>query len=38
MEHPIFSLAWPDHRLLTYEHNGVQIDIAPSIRRLATIR
>ncbi len=38
MEHPIFSLATkPDHRLLTYEHNGVRIDIAPSIRGLATI-
>ena len=38
MEHPIFSLATkPDHRLLTYEHNGVRIEIAPSIRGVATI-
>jgi plasmid replication initiation protein len=38
MEHPIFSLATkPDHRLLTYEHNGVRIEIAPSVRGLATI-
>lgn len=38
MEHPIFSLATkPDHRSLTYEHNGVRIEIAPSVRGLATI-
>ena len=38
MEHPIFSLATkPDHRLLTYEHKGVRIEIAPSVRGLATI-
>lgn len=38
MEHPIFSLATkPDHRLLEYEHNGVRVEIAPSVRGLATI-
>ena len=38
MEHPIFSLATkPDRRLLAYEHNGVRIEIAPSVRGLATI-
>lgn len=38
MEHPIFSLGTkPDHRLLTYEHNGLRVEIAPSVRGLATI-
>ncbi len=38
MEHPMFSLSTrPDRRILSYEHNGVQIEIAPSMRGLATI-
>jgi len=38
MEHPIFSLSrQPDHRLLTYEHNGNTIKIKPSSIGLATI-
>ena len=38
MEHPIFSLSTkPDTRLLQYEHNGNKIEIAPSVRGLATI-
>ena len=38
MEHPIFSLATkPDQRVLAYEHNGLSIEIVPSVRGLATI-
>lgn len=38
MEHPIFSLSTkPDHRVLKYEHNGLTVEIAPSVRGLATI-
>lgn len=38
MEHPMFSLATrPDRRILSYEHNGVAIEVAPSVRGLATI-
>jgi plasmid replication initiation protein len=38
MEHPIFSLATkPDTRILRYEHRNVKVEIAPSVRGLATI-
>jgi plasmid replication initiation protein len=38
MEHPIFSLATkPDTRILRYEHRNVVVEIAPSVRGLATI-
>jgi plasmid replication initiation protein len=38
MEHPIFSLATKaDTRLLRYEHRNVVVEIAPSVRGLATI-
>ena len=38
MEHPIFSLATkPDTRVLRYEHRNVVVEIAPSVRGLATI-
>ena len=38
MEHPMFSLATrPDLRILRYDHNGCRIEIAPSVRGLATI-
>jgi plasmid replication initiation protein len=38
MEHPIFSLSTrPDRRILSYEHNGVRVEIAPSMRGRATI-
>lgn len=38
MEHPMFSLATrPDLRVLSYAHNGHQIQITPSVRGLATI-
>ncbi len=38
MEHPIFSLSTrPDRRVLSYAHNGVTIDITPSVRGRATI-
>ncbi len=38
MEHPIFSLATkPDTRLLRYQHKNVSVEIAPSVRGLATI-
>lgn len=38
MEHPLFSLGTrPDRRILTYEHNGAEITVTPSVRGLATI-
>jgi Replication initiator protein A len=38
MEHPIFSLATKaDTRVLRYEHRNVVVEIAPSVRGLATI-
>lgn len=38
MEHPIFSLATrPDRRELTYEHNGTQVRVTPSVKGRATI-
>lgn len=38
MEHPIFSLATKaDTRVLRYEHKNVVVEIAPSVRGLATI-
>ena len=38
MEHPIFSLSTrPDRRILHYEHNGVTIDVVPSVKGLATL-
>src|SRR6056297_3883626 len=38
MEHPIFSLSTrPDRRVLSYAHNGVEVEVVPSVRGLATI-
>ena len=38
MEHPLFSLATrPDLSVLSYLHNGVQIEITPSVKGRATI-
>ena len=38
MEHPIFSLSTrPDRRVLSYAHNGVTVDVVPSVRGRATI-
>lgn len=38
MEHPVFSLSTrPDRRVLLYEHNGVSVEITPSVKGLATI-
>ncbi|MBY6127046.1 replication initiator protein A [Roseovarius atlanticus] len=38
MEHPIFSLSTrPDRRVLSYTHNGTQIEVTPSVRGRATI-
>lgn len=38
MEHPIFSLATnADTRVLRYEHRNVRVEIAPSVKGLATI-
>jgi plasmid replication initiation protein len=38
MEHPIFSLATKtDTRVLRYEHRNVSVEIAPSVKGLATI-
>jgi plasmid replication initiation protein len=38
MEHPVFSLSTrPDRRVLRYAHNGIDIEVVPSVRGLATI-
>ena len=38
MEHPLFSLATrPDLTILRYLHNGVQIEVTPSVKGRATI-
>ena len=38
MEHPIFSLSTrPDRRVLSYAHNGTQIEVVPSVKGRATI-
>ncbi len=38
MEHPIFSLSTrPDRRVLSYAHNGTEIEVTPSVRGRATI-
>ena len=38
MEHPVFSLATrPDRRILSYEHNGIEITVTPSVKGRATI-
>ncbi|MFZ7094092.1 replication initiator protein A [Primorskyibacter sp. 2E233] len=38
MEHPIFSLSTrPDRRILRYDHNGVSVEVTPSVRGRATI-
>ena len=38
MEHPIFSLSTrPDRRVLSYEHNGVSVEVTPSVKGRATI-
>ncbi len=38
MEHPVFSLSTrPDRRILSYAHNGVEVEVTPSVRGRATI-
>lgn len=38
MEHPIFSLSTrPDTRVLSYAHNGVHVQVTPSVKGRATI-
>ena len=38
MEHPLFSLSTrPDRRILSYEHNGHEITVTPSVKGRATI-
>ena len=38
MEHPIFSLSTrPDRRILSYDHNGANITVTPSVKGRATI-
>lgn len=38
MEHPLFSLATrPDLGILSYRHNGVDIEVTPSVKGRATI-
>ena len=38
MEHPIYSLSKkPDLAIRKYEHNGVQLEVTPSVKGIATI-
>ena len=38
MEHPIFSLSTrPDRRVLAYAHNGIRVEVTPSVKGRATI-
>ncbi len=38
MEHPVFSLSTrPDRKVLSYAHNGVTLEITPSVKGRATI-
>ena len=38
MEHPIFSLSTrPDRRILSYAHNGIEVEVTPSVKGRATI-
>ncbi|TDX22232.1 replication initiator protein A [Rhodovulum visakhapatnamense] len=38
MEHPVFSLSTrPDRRILSYDHNGTEITVTPSVKGRATI-
>ncbi len=38
MEHPVFSLSTrPDRRVLRYAHNGIEVEVTPSVRGRATI-
>ena len=38
LEHPIFSLSTrPDRRVLTYQHNDVEVSVTPSVKGRATI-
>lgn len=38
MEHPIFSLSTrPDRRILSYVHNGISVQVTPSVKGRATI-
>ncbi|TXH94265.1 MAG: plasmid replication initiator RepA, partial [Pseudorhodobacter sp.] len=38
MEHPLFSLSTrPDLSILSYAHNGVEIEVTPSVKGRATI-
>lgn len=38
MEHPIFSLSTrPDRRILSYAHNGISVEVTPSVKGRATI-
>lgn len=38
MEHPIFSLSTrPDRRILGYAHNGISVEVTPSVKGRATI-
>ena len=38
MEHPVFSLATrPDRTIRRYAHNGVEVEVTPSVRGRATI-
>ena len=38
MEHPIFSLSTrPDRRILEYSHNGIQVQVTPSVKGRAMI-
>jgi plasmid replication initiation protein len=37
MEHPFFALKAGDHRIRSYEHNGVHVEVQPGAKGMATI-
>lgn len=37
MEHPVYAIEDGDQRILTYEHNGVTLEVTPSVKGRATI-
>ncbi|WP_187278819.1 replication initiator protein A [Methylobacterium sp. WL12] len=37
MEHPVYAIEDGDQRILSYEHNGVTLEVTPSVKGRATI-
>lgn len=37
MEHPVYAIEDGDQRIMTYEHNGVTLEVTPSVKGRATI-